>query len=137
MLWSQQTTDCQSRVQCSTSVASIANWETIEGFHVKVHDIGAHAATSLPTETGQNTLNDEPTLPQKPSSCASCSVVAMDVKETATPTAARRLNGDAAREQCGKDEARCTRLKVHPGVLATQQLMGLVLCLCANGSADD
>ena len=61
----------------------------------------------------------------------------MDVEETATPTAARRLNGDAVREQCGKDEARCTRLKVYPGVLATQQLMGLVLCLCANGSADD
>ena len=46
--------------------------------------------TRPPTDTGHNTLNGEPTLPQKPSPCASCSVMAKDIEETATPAAARR-----------------------------------------------
>ena len=46
------------------------------------------------SRTGHNTLNGEPTLPQKPSPCASCS------------------DGDAAREQCGKDEVHCVRMLV-------------------------
>ena len=116
---------CTHKCGVDCELPSTEEWETINNdlqpadiaherdSHVKVpdHDIGAHSASCLPTDTGHNTLNGEPTLPQKPSPCASCSVVAKDVEETATPAAARRqkeeVDGDAAREQCGKDEARC------------------------------
>ena len=92
----------QCGVDCD--LASTEEWETTnndlqsEGIackrnsHVKVsdHDIGAQSASCFAIDARHNALHGESALTQNPSPCASCSVVAKDLKETATTAAARR-----------------------------------------------